>query len=153
MSAVTTTDQNVSEVNAVVRDTLAAHKSMYLATSGSAGPWVGGVYFAEVDSFTLVLVLEERGRTLAAVRENPAVAVVVSTGCPTQPFLQARATAEVVEGARDAEVRRQLLAKVPEAAPFLDFPVKAVRLTVSSWRATDLGNGWLPGKELAHPTA
>jgi Pyridoxamine 5'-phosphate oxidase len=144
----TTVEQNVSEVDAAVRETLAAHKSMYLATSGSAGPWVGGVYFAELDPVTLVLVLEQRGRTLAAVRENPEVALVVSTGSPAQPFLQARATAEVVDGALDADVRRRLLMKVPECAPFLEFPIAAVRLTVSAWRVTDLRRGWLPGKEI-----
>lgn len=144
----TAIEQNVSEVEAVVRETLAAHKSMYLATSGSAGPWVGGVYFAEVDPFTLVVVLEQRGRTLAAVRENPAVALVVAAGTPMQPFLQARATAEIVEGDADTDVRRRLLGKVPECAPFLEFPIAAVRLTVPTWRVTDIQQGWLPGKEL-----
>jgi hypothetical protein len=143
-----TVEQNVSEVEAVVRDTLAAHKSMYLATSGSAGPWVGGVYFAEVDLFTLVLVLEQRGRTLAALRENPTVALVVAAGDPMRPFLQARATAASVEGDADADVRRRLLRKVPECAPFLEFPITAVRLSVPTWRVTDIQRGWLPGKEL-----
>lgn len=144
----TTVELDVSEVEAVTRGTLAAHKSMYLATSGNAGPWVGGVYFAEADLFTLVLVLEQRGRTLAAVRENPDVAVVVAAGTPMRPFLQARATAEVVEGDADAEVRQLLLGKVPECAPFLEFPIAAVRLTVPVWRVTDIQRGWLPGKEL-----
>ena len=144
----TSVEQNVSEVEAVVRDTLAAHKAMYLATSGSAGPWVGGVYFAEVDLFTLVLVLEQRGRTLTVVRENPTVALVVAAGNPMQPFLQARATAEIVEGDADTEVRRHLLGKVPECAPFMEFPIAAVRLTVPTWRVTDIQRGWLPGKEL-----
>ncbi|CCH30831.1 pyridoxamine 5'-phosphate oxidase family protein [Actinosynnema sp. NPDC047251] len=147
-----TTESTVSEVEAAVRGTLAAHKSMYLATSGGDGPWVGGVYFAEVDTFTLVLVLEDSGRTLAAVRENPVVALVVSTGSPAQPFLQARAVAEVVDGEWDARVRERLVAKVPEAAPFLAYPIRAVRLSVTSWRITDLPNGWLPGRELT-PTA
>lgn len=144
----TTVEQNVSEVEAAVRDTLAAHKSMYLATSSSAGPWVGGVYFAEVDPFTLVLVLEQRGRTVAAVRENPTVALVVAADTPMEPFLQARATAEIVEGDADADVRRHLLRKVPECAPFLEFPIAAVRLTVPTWRVTDIPRGWLPGREL-----
>ncbi|OLR93656.1 pyridoxamine 5'-phosphate oxidase family protein [Actinokineospora bangkokensis] len=148
----TTTEHRVPEVEAAVRDTLAAHKSLYLATAGSSGPWAGGVYFAEVDPFTLAVVLEERGRTLAAVRENPQVAVVVSTGSPAQPFLQARAEAEVVTGERDADVRARLLAKVPECAPFLGFPIAAVHLSVRAWRITDLDRGWLPGRELAAVT-
>jgi hypothetical protein len=138
----------VSEVELVVRDTLAAHKSMYLATSGSAGPWVGGVYFAEVDVFTLGLVLEQRGRTLAAIRENPEVALVVAAGTPMEPFLQARATATIAEDDADSDVRQRLLRKVPECAPFLEMPITAIRLTVPTWRVTDIRQGWLPGKEL-----
>ncbi|WP_254896974.1 pyridoxamine 5'-phosphate oxidase family protein [Amycolatopsis sp. Hca4] len=84
----------------LVRNTLSAHKSLFLATSGRSGPWVGGVYFAESGEFTLNLVLEDRGRTLAAIRENPVVSVVVSTGSPMQPFLQAQASAEILGGPR-----------------------------------------------------
>jgi hypothetical protein len=135
----------------LVRNTLAAHKSLFLATSGSTGPWVGGVYFAEGGEFTLNLVLEDRGRTLAAIRENPVVSVVVSTGSPMQPFLQAQAFAEVLGGDDDARVRELLVAKVPEAAAFLGAPVTAVRLTVPKWRATDIANGVLPGVELPGP--
>ena len=135
----------------LVRNTLAAHKSLFLATSGSTGPWVGGVYFAESGEFTLNLVLEDRGRTLAAIRENPVVSVVVSTGSPMQPFLQAQALAEVVGAEEDARVRDLLVAKVPEAAPFLSQPVTAIRLTVRKWRATDIANGLLPGVELPGP--
>ncbi|MEV7091300.1 pyridoxamine 5'-phosphate oxidase family protein [Amycolatopsis sp. NPDC051045] len=135
----------------LVRSTLSAHKSLFLATSGSTGPWVGGVYFAESGEFTLNVVLEDRGRTLAAIREDPLVAVVVSTGSPMQPFLQAQALAEVVGGEEDARVRELLVTKVPEAAAFLDAPVTAVRLTVRKWRATDIANGWLPGRELPGP--
>ncbi|WP_439376858.1 pyridoxamine 5'-phosphate oxidase family protein [Amycolatopsis lexingtonensis] len=135
----------------LVRSTLSAHKSLFLATSGRTGPWVGGVYFAESGEFTLNLVLEDRGRTLAAIRENPVVSVVVSTGSPMQPFLQAQALAEVVGAEGDARVRELLVAKVPEAAPFLDAPVTAVKLTVQKWRATDIANGLLPGVELPGP--
>lgn len=136
-------------IERLVLDTLAAHKSLYLATAGSAGPWVNGVYFAETGPFDLSLVLEQRGRTLAAIRENPQVAVVVSTGSPGDPFLQAQAGVEVVEGADDEEVRRVLLAKVPEVEPFLAAPIVAVRLSVPVWRATDIPNGVFPGRELA----
>jgi hypothetical protein len=126
-------------------------QSLFLATSGSDGPWVGGVYFAETGPFELNLVLEQRGRTLASIRRNPVVSVVVSTGSPMQPFLQAQALAEVVTAEADARVRELLVAKVPEAAPFLDAPVAAVRLSVRGWRATDIANGRLPGRDLPGP--
>jgi hypothetical protein len=147
----TTVEPTATAVADLVRSTLATHKSLFLATSGSDGPWVGGVYFAEDDPFTLNVVLERRGRTLAAIRENPVVSLVVSTGSPMQPFLQARALAEVVESEEDTRVRETLVAKVPEAAPFLDAPIVAVRLSVRGWRATDIANGWLPGRDLPGP--
>ena len=56
--------------------------------------------------------------------------------------------AEIVIGDADAAVRAGLVAKVPQAAGFLHAPIHAVRLRVSSWRATDVQNGWLPGKVL-----
>jgi nitroimidazol reductase NimA-like FMN-containing flavoprotein (pyridoxamine 5'-phosphate oxidase superfamily) len=145
---VTTTEQR-TEVEALLHRTLAAHKSMFLATAGSNGSWVSGVYFAEDGPHSLVLVLEERGRTLEAIKENPEVAVVVSTGSPMEPFLQARGTAVVVDGAEDEAVRQHLVAKVPEAGPFLATPIRAVRVSVPTWRVTDIPNGWLPGRDFS----
>ncbi|MEU7481189.1 hypothetical protein AB0A63_34795 [Lentzea sp. NPDC042327] len=84
---------------------------------------------------------------MKAVEENPEVAVVVSAGSPMEPFLQARAVARVVGGAEGEAVRERLVAKVPEAAPFLAAPVRPVVLTVPRWRVTDIPNGWLPGRE------
>lgn len=144
-----TTINRDTAVEALLHSTLAAHKSMFLATAGSDGSWVSGVYFAEDGPHTLVLVLEERGRTLKAIKENPEVALVVSTGSPMEPFLQARATAEIVEDAEDEAVRQRLVTKVPEAAPFLATPIRAVRLSVPRWRVTDIPNGWLPGKDFS----
>ncbi len=73
---------------------------------------------------------------------------MVAAGTPFEPFLQAQAEAEIVTGEADAAVRTALLAKVPAAAPFMEAPIVAVRLHVLSWRATDVMNGWLPGKTL-----
>jgi hypothetical protein len=138
----------VADVERVVRATLAAHPSLFLATCGVSGPWVNGVYFAETGPFTLSVVLERHGRTLAAVRKDPRVAVIVSTGSPMDPFLQAKALAEVIDGRDGEAARAALLAKVPQAAPFLGTPIETVRLTVGQWRVTDIPNGWLPGRPL-----
>ena len=146
----TTPDQG-TDVESLLRTTLAAHSSLYLATCAESGPWVNGVYFAETGLFTLSLVLEQRGRTVAAIRQDPRVAVIVSAGSPAEPFLQAQAVAEVVEGDAGAEVRQVLLAKVPAAEPFLAAPIESVRLRVAQWRVTDIPNGWLPGRELDAP--
>ncbi|MGW4483487.1 pyridoxamine 5'-phosphate oxidase family protein [Amycolatopsis sp. NPDC004368] len=96
-------------------------------------------------------MIERSGRTLAAIRENPLVSVVVSTGSPMQPFLQAQAEAEIVTGEVASAVRTALVAKVPEVQPFLAIPVETVRLHGRQWRATDVVNGWLPGRELPGP--
>jgi nitroimidazol reductase NimA-like FMN-containing flavoprotein (pyridoxamine 5'-phosphate oxidase superfamily) len=140
-----------TEVEDLLRSTLAAHSSLYLATCGDLGPWVNGVYFAETDLFTLSLALEQRGRTLAAIRQAPRVAVIVSTGSPGDPFLQAQATAEVVTGDAAEEVRRVLLAKVPAVEPFFSAPIETVTLRVDQWRVTDMRHGWFPGREFAAP--
>lgn len=140
-----------ADVEHLVRDTLAAHASLFLATAGEAGPWVNGVYFAEDDLFTLSLVLERGGRTVAAIRSQPRVAVIVSTGSPGDPFLQATADAQVLMGGPAGHARDLLQAKVPQVGPFLATPVEAVRLTVNTWRVTDIPNGWLPGVELPNP--
>jgi uncharacterized protein YhbP (UPF0306 family) len=140
-----------ADVERLVRDTLAAHTSLFLATAGEAGPWVNGVYFAEDDLFTLSIVLERGGRTIAAIRSQPRVAVIVSTGSPGDPFLQATADAQELLGGASTYARELLLAKVPQASPFLAAPVEPVRLTVNTWRVTDIPNGWLPGVELPNP--
>lgn len=143
-----TSEQN-TEVEDLVRSTLAAHTSLFLATCGDLGPWVNGVYFAETGLFTLSLALEQRGRTLASIRQTPRVAVIVSTGSPGDPFLQAQAAAEVVTGDAVEKVRRILLAKVPAAEPFFATPIETVTLQVDQWRVTDMQNGWFPGRELS----
>ena len=144
---ITTADAS-TQIAEVVADRLASSHAFTLGTTGSDGPWVAGAFFAESGLFTLELVLEQSGRTLRNLREEPTAAVIVAAGTPFEPFLQAQARAEVVTGDEDAAVRAALLAKVPEAEPFLRAPVVAVRLHVASWRATDVVNGWLPGKVL-----
>lgn len=146
---ITMNEVSRADVERVVTDRLASSSSFSLATCGQDGPWVAGAFFVESDPFTLELVLEESGRTLRNLLREPRVAVVVAAGTPFEPFLQAQAEAEVVTGDADAAVRAALLAKVPAAAPFMDAPIVAVRLHVTSWRATDVMNGWLPGKTLS----
>lgn len=137
------------EVEDKVRELLAGAKSLYLSTTAGDAPWGAGAHFAEVDPFTLLLVLEASGRTLSNIRANPRVAMVVSSGAPYDPFLQGDADVEVVtDEAEDQQIRSALLAKVPEIEPFLHAPLVAVRLLVRRWRATDVPNGWLPGREI-----
>ena len=148
MTAAEENDIDIEQVETVARQVLAAHPHMYLATSHDNKPWVSGVYFAETSAFELALILETHGRTLTAIRSNPQVAVVVTSGEPYEPFLQGAATVEILDGAAADDVHRALIAKVPQAEPFLQYPHEAVRLTVSGWRVTDVKKGWIPGREL-----
>ena len=143
----------MSEVEAKVRDVLGALPSLFLATSGDE-PWVAGGFFAESDPFTLSMVLETGGTTLANIKANPRVAVVVSSGSPFEPFLQGSADVTLVEDPGETEeIKKALLAKAPQVEPFFGAPIQAVRLHVRCWRATDVTSGWLPGKVLEAPTS
>jgi hypothetical protein len=147
--AMTMTEQDHIETAQVVTEVLAAYPHLYLATAEDGRPWVGGVYFAETSPFELVIILEAHGRTLTAIRSNPRVGMVVSSGQPHKPFLQGSATVEVLDGAASDEAHRVLAAKVPQIESFLQYPHEAVRLAVSLWRVTDVANGWIPGRTLS----
>lgn len=125
---------------------------MYLSTTAGDEPWGSGSFFAESGLYDLQLLLELHGHTLRNIRQNPRVAVVVSNGNPFEPFLQGAADAQVLDGEDDIKATTEaLMAKAPQIEPFLGAPLAAVRLHVTLWRATDVVNGWLPGKELAAP--
>jgi hypothetical protein len=62
--------------------------------------------------------------------------VIVSTGSPGDPFLQAQATAAVVAGDVAEELHRVLLAKVPAVEPFFVVPIETVKLRVDEWFST-----------------
>ncbi len=138
-----------SEIEEKIRAILERLPSLYLSTAASDEPWVAGGFFAESDLFTLNMALELTGKTLSNIKANPRVAVVVSSGSPFEPFLQGAAVASVVSDGQEREaVKRALLTKAPQTEPFFEYPFEAVRLRVTSWRVTDVVNGWLPGKEL-----
>lgn len=142
----------MADVEDVVRRLLAESPTMYLGTTADDEPWAAGAFFAERDLFELSLVLELHGRTLRNIRLNPRVALVVSSGNPFAPFLQGAADAEVLDDSDEITATvAALMAKAPQIEPLLAAPTAAVRLRVSRWRATDVGRGWLPGKELLAP--
>ena len=133
----------------MVRRLLAGAQTMFLSTAADDQPWGAGVFFAESSPFELSLILELHGRTLRNVRSNPRVAMVVSSGNAFEPFLQGAAAAEVIEDDdRLGGIVAALRAKAPQIEPLLGAPLAGVRLEVSHWRATDVVNGWLPGREL-----
>ncbi|MDQ4041468.1 MAG: pyridoxamine 5'-phosphate oxidase family protein [Actinomycetota bacterium] len=100
------------------------------------------------------MVLEKSGRTISNINANQRVAMVVSSGQSYQAFLQCEAEVTVVtDDAEEQKIREALLAKVPEIEPFFGAPIVSVQLRVQRWRATDVGNGWLPGRDLVAPSA
>ncbi|NIJ12225.1 uncharacterized protein YhbP (UPF0306 family) [Saccharomonospora amisosensis] len=132
---------------------LGENSSMFLATSAD-DVWNAGAFYAELDPFTLTLVLEAGGTTLRNINANPSVAVVIAPSGPFQPFLQGRATAKVRDAEGKEETIAALLRKEPQIKALIEAaPVEAVDLNVSRWRVTDIGEGWLPGRELAAPPA
>lgn len=138
-----------AEVEALVRRLLAASPTMFLSTAAGNESWGAGTFVAESGPFELGIILEQQGRTLRNIRQNPRVAMVVSSGNPFEPFLQGAADAEVIDDEEaTAAVIAALRAKAPQIEPLLGAPVVALRLHVTHWRATDVVNGWLPGKEL-----
>jgi hypothetical protein len=141
-------DDETRAVHEKLVEVLAATSTMAVATS-SADVWNAGAYYAELDPFTLTLVLESRGITLRNLSENPTAALVIAPNGPFQPFLQARALATVRDAAGKEETIAALLRKEPLVKPLIEGgPVEAVELKVDRWRVTDISAGWLPGKEL-----
>lgn len=137
------------EVQDAVRRILATSPTFYLSTTANDEPWGAGAFFAEAGMFDLTIVLELQGRTLRNIRQNPKVAMVVSSGDPFDAFLQGAANAEVFEDEQHvAEAAGVLRAKAPQIEPILGAPIAALHLHVTQWRVTDLLKGWFPGKEL-----
>jgi hypothetical protein len=146
--------ESKDEIHEKVCAMLAVSPALYLSTSAENMPWVAGAYFAETDAFTLTVVLEGEGRTLHNLRANPYFSIVISNGSPFEMFLQADGGVVVSDDdAELAQAKQAIKAKVPQAASLLDapIPVVAVQLRVREWRATDIVNGWLPGRRLSAP--
>jgi Pyridoxamine 5'-phosphate oxidase len=155
MGALIATQQAMSqEVRARLDELLDQHASLELATSTLAGkPWLAAAYFAPLDPFSLVMMLEDGGRTLGNVSDNPQVALMFQTGNPTALFAQAEGVAQVVpeEGAAFAD---RIVAKTPGCEALVRLPnLVAVRIDVLRYRLTDLPRGWLPAREIAPPEA
>jgi hypothetical protein len=112
-------------------------------------PWAAGGYFAESGLFSLGMILETHGTTMANIRSNPRVAVSITTGNPFEPYAQGLTDVEVLsdESAISA-VHAALRAKSPEIEPLLNITIETVRLHVKTWKVTDILNGWLPAKVL-----
>ncbi len=129
---------------------LTQHAACVLAsTGGPTSPWVLGVYFAH-EGADLYLVLEQSGRTLANLRADPRVAVLVSANDATQDFAQAEGRAEILPGSEEDRVRQRILAKLPWFATYT--PVVPVRVRLIEATVTSLARRWFPGHKVRFAT-
>lgn len=145
-------DNETRAVHDKILEVLAGSTSMFIATSPADAPaeiWNAGAFYAEIDAFTLTLVLETGGTTLHNLRSNPTAAVVIAPGGAFRPFIQGRAQASVRDPAGKEDTLTRLLRKEPQAEPlFKAVPIEAVDFAFSMWRVTDVASGWFPGKAL-----
>jgi nitroimidazol reductase NimA-like FMN-containing flavoprotein (pyridoxamine 5'-phosphate oxidase superfamily) len=121
-----------------------------ISTASHRGaPWVAAAFFAEDGPFSLRVLLEARGRTLANLRANPRVALMIENGNAFSLFAQAEGSVKLVEQ-EHALVRDAIAKKTPASARMVALPnLVVVRIDVECWRLTDVSAGWLPAKELS----
>lgn len=129
---------------------LRTSSTIKIATATHRGAsWVAAAFFVEDGAFALHVLLENRGRTLANLRSNPRVALMIENGDAFSLFAQAEGDAKIVESRHD-EIGRAIAEKTPASATMVAlWNLTPVRIEVDRWRLTDVKAGWLPAKELS----
>ena len=130
-----------------VRAFLAEHHTLVVATVADGQPWCTRVFFAEAFEDdagedgplpTLYLLTKTPSRKLANLRANDRVGVFVGPEQPTA-WLEARGHAGVLAEQDADAARERVLAKAPEAGPFLArVTAEAVRIRLGWLRLTDV---------------
>lgn len=117
-------------------------------TDGEPSPWIAAAFFASEGPFTLDVMLEARGRTLANIQARPDVAVMIENGDAFALFGQGHGRATVADG-EEARMREAIVAKTPSSASLMGIPdLVPVRIEIDRWRLRDVGAGWIFAKEL-----
>ena len=145
--------ERVADVGACLRDFFAEHHTLVLATVVDGQPWCTRVFFAEElggepcfaeelggePCLTLYLLAKTPSRKLTNLEANDRVGVFVGPEQPTA-WLEARGRATVLrDPTDDAAARARVLAKSPEAGPFLArVTAEAVRVRIEWLRLTDV---------------
>lgn len=102
---------------------LQGYDTTALATMGSAGPHVAGVFFAPERTATglrLVTAMLRDSRKHREILEDPRVAFLCSPGAPTRWIQGAGRATAVEERDRWTALFAQLLEHAPGAQPFID---------------------------------
>lgn len=134
-------------------DILASHPTVKIATTGGTlSPWIAAAFFAEDGLFALEILIEARGNTLANIRRDPRVAVMIEDGDAFRPFAQGQGHA-VIEPEARARFAAAIAAKTPASGSMVALPdLVPVRLAIDRWQLTDVTAGWLPAHEIRAPT-
>jgi nitroimidazol reductase NimA-like FMN-containing flavoprotein (pyridoxamine 5'-phosphate oxidase superfamily) len=130
-----------------LRAFLRQHHTLVVATEAEGQPWCTRVFFAETfgsavseegDLPAFYVLAKTPSRKLTNLATNTRVGLFVGPDFPTS-WLEARGTAEVLDDPGETQAARDLvLAKSPEAGPFLArVTAVAVRIDVRWLRLTD----------------
>lgn len=130
-----------------LRAFLAEHRTLVIATVADEQPWCTRVFFAEayedhgtgdVAPPTLYLLAKTPSRKLTNLLANDRVGVFVGPEQPTA-WLEARGQSRILAGQEATAARERVLAKAPEAGPFLArVTAEAVRVRLAWLRLTDV---------------
>jgi len=135
-----------TEIKSAILNILSENNAISLATTGGEySPWILGAYFAS-DDLTIYLLLEQSGKTLANLKQNPKGALLISQNDAMKDFLQAQFEATLLPASDEDRVRQMLVAKMPWYQTYT--PCAPVRLDVSKWFVSSLARQWFPAKVL-----
>jgi hypothetical protein len=131
---------------------LASHPTVKIATTGGTlSPWIAAAFFAEDGLFALDVLLEARGNTLANMRLDPRVAVMIEDSDAFRPFAQGQGHA-VIEPEGGGRFAAAIAGKTPASASMVALPgLVPVRLAIDRWQLTDVTAGWLPAHVIRAP--
>ncbi|MFN3385333.1 MAG: pyridoxamine 5'-phosphate oxidase family protein [Candidatus Thermochlorobacter sp.] len=135
-----------AEVKAVILDILRTNNAISIATTGGEySPWILGAYFAS-DDLSIYLMLEVAGKTMANLRKNPNVGILISQNDAMKDFLQAKGVAALLPESETERVMAMLKAKMPWYQLYT--PCVPVRLDIKKWFVSSLARQWFPARIL-----
>jgi nitroimidazol reductase NimA-like FMN-containing flavoprotein (pyridoxamine 5'-phosphate oxidase superfamily) len=124
----------------------AANNSASLATTGGPySPWVLGVYFAN-EGLSLYTFVEQSGKTIANLRANARVSLLISQNDAQKDFAQGIGRVSFLPESEAEKVRAMLVAKMPWYQTYT--PVAPVRIDLDELFVSSFASGWFPAKVL-----
>ncbi|PIO47281.1 MAG: hypothetical protein CMR00_11170 [[Chlorobium] sp. 445] len=135
-----------TEIKAVILDILRTNNAISIATTGGEySPWILGAYFAS-DDLSIYLMLEVAGKTVANLRKNPNVGILISQNDATKDFLQAQGVAALLPESEMERVMTMLKTKMPWYQTYT--PCVPVQLDIKKWFVSSFARQWFPARIL-----